>query len=340
MTETICGKSCSECSYKRDLSCPGCQLGPGSEESGTCSIARCCRSSRRDKCQSCAAGNRCANLQSREQIPRERLRQQKEEQGAREDFLARGRVLRKLMWVLMILSVPDGIAFLLSTNLGLQLAPYAAEQAVWITVLTRLAIGLILLVMGTGERRYRTAGWFSLAGACIGSVSGLLPEIGYILLLLAEEYFLFSANEAVMDGRNERLSLFWGNLWKWRVLVCIDVVSTGIMRAASTLPSMLTVLVYSAYLAVSALGYILLLSQLFEQRKNSETTPDTVVVFSKKLPVKLISLDYFGTALIVVLLVAFGLLKYTTLLLTLLTTAAIPLLLLNTAQALPKDTTL
>lgn len=343
MTETICGKLCSECSYKRDLSCPGCRLGPGSEESGTCSIARCCRSSRRENCQSCAARSRCANLQSRERIPKDRLRHRKEEQGAREDFLARGRVLRKLILVLFALSIPDGIASILSGNLGAFLGPSVQLVARAAGMVLRLVMGILLLKMGSEKRGYNAAGWCFLGSVGLGSLPGLLPAIAGTLLLLLGEYRLYATHESLMEAWDEVLAYRWGGVWKWRALICADAVGNALVIAATELPGLfyaVIILAYALYLAVMALGYILVLCQMWERRRGEDAPSRTVVVFHGKLPIRLIHVDYFGTVLLVVLIAAFGLLKYATLLVSLITAAAIPLLLLKTARALPKDTTL
>lgn len=331
MPDTYCGKNCDDCLYRRELNCSGCKTS-GRED---CPIARCCAGGRRENCQSCPTSVRCGTLQKAKQIPKEKALQRDQAQRLREEQHSRGIRLGKFMWILLILSVPEGISALLCAGTVRQLLPGVSGYAALLLPLLWLGAGAVYGIMGG---KYRLAGCFFLAAAILRTLpgeTGFLPYAASVLAVLAGEYFAAQGHDEALEPWDPDLGERWPELWKWRLLVYLHMLGTALLSQVGMLSNMFYALAYSVYLAVMALAYVLRLSQIHEEERDG--TPKTVVIFSRKMPVKLVNMDYFGAALIVILILALGLLNAVTALIQTVTTVLTVLYLYRTLRVLPAE---
>ena len=79
MSQTYCGKNCSECTQKEVLSCSGCKSGPGRQFGGDCELAKCCREKGHEVCDTCGLYRSCGVWWKREGQPEYRIRKIEEE---------------------------------------------------------------------------------------------------------------------------------------------------------------------------------------------------------------------------------------------------------------------
>ena len=117
MARTYCGKSCDECSYKEELSCPGCLAGPGKPFYAECDLAQCCQIKCHESCETCSIQPHCGKLRGKERIPEQRIRNRQAEAEHLASVRSRTPVLAKWLWLLLwpylwslsIKAVPDSL---------------------------------------------------------------------------------------------------------------------------------------------------------------------------------------------------------------------------------------
>lgn len=331
MPDTYCGKNCDDCLYRRELSCFGCKIS-GRED---CPIARCCVGGRRENCQSCPTSGRCGTLQQAEQIPKKKTLQISQARQLREEQHSQGIRLRKFIRILLILSVPEGIGAMLCAGPVRHLLPGISGYAALLMPLLWLGVGMVYGIMGG---KYRLAGGCFLAAALVRILqgeAGFLPYAASLLAVLAGEYVAAQGHGETLEPWDPDLGVQWPELWKWRVLIYLQMLGTALLSQVVMLSNMFYILAYSVYLAVMALAYVLRLSQIHEEERDG--TPKTVVIFSRKMPIRLVNMDYLGATLIVILILALGLLNAATALIQAVTTALTVLYLYRTLRVLPAE---
>ncbi len=223
MSETYCGKSCDECTYRESLGCPGCAAGPGAADSGSCRLASCCRERGHERCRMCLDRGSCEMLKRRGSMPENRAR----EEAERAAFDARNRekcaFLGKWLWVLFILIVPAIVGDVIGIFPGIVgLIGSVISFAVSITY------GVILLKLSRESRDYLIAGICYFAAAVLMFVAApFIAEENFlavlILLLFAvppaffSEFKEYTAHRAVLDGIDDELAEKWRKLIFWYI---------------------------------------------------------------------------------------------------------------------------
>lgn len=261
MSRTYCGKSCAECEFKEELSCPGCQAGPGKRFGGECQLAKCCASKGHETCETCQLLPHCGMNRGKSRIPQDRIRQ-REDARAREELLARrSPVFGRWLWLLFWLVVPSTIASIMTNDSLGGSIPSVRTPGLVIQALTLLANGLILLRLSKLEEDYKAAAVCILIGAGIGFTTNLIcggREEAWTLLLtipativnLVGKYKEYGAHAAAAAEVDCDLSEKWETLRKWFVIVYIAMIGSLLL---AWIP-LLAVLVIFA----SAIGMIVL----------------------------------------------------------------------------------
>lgn len=229
MAQTYCGKTCSDCSYKETLSCPGCKTGPGRQFGGDCELARCCRSKGHEVCATCGFSGSCNTLRGKERIPENR-RRHLEYEAEREAAIGKAApTLAKWLWILFWLVVPGSVASILSMDFLAQSAPGVFLAGQILNALCSAAYGLILLRLSGHEDHYKTAGICTLGAAAVSTIIiflfggseaptwTLLLSVPAAIVGLVGEYNEFTAHSIILDGVDNDLSEKWSSLWKWTV---------------------------------------------------------------------------------------------------------------------------
>lgn len=324
MTDTYCEKDCAQCAYKEKLQCPGCKSGPGHETLGDCPIARCCRSSRRESCRSCSVSGRCSSLQSMHQIPKDRIFNREAEAEKQADIVSRAQELSKLLRAIFWLEIVICIASLLTADLVVKLVPGLYWPGRSLEQILRLAAGLIFLKMSSGEARYQRAGLCAIAAVLASSAAAILADslwanfllaITSVILLLICEYFAFSAHAGVLTGVDNILSEKWDNLWKWRLIVYVNMIGTTFLKSFSGFHPTLTALINTFYVSALVMVYIFRIMEVWDKHGKHRTagnsimgTTDTSPHENRRVTWTWMRFEYIAAIFIIILVAVFGLL--------------------------------
>ncbi len=242
MAETYCGKSCSECTQKEAMHCPGCKEGPGKQFGGDCTLAECVRSKGHETCDTCGFSGSCGSFIGREHQPEYRKKRQELELQQKQADAKRVPILGKWLWLLFWLVVPSTVASLMSNEAVMQAAPgvYMAGQI--LSAVCSVAYGIFLLKLAPAEEHYSTAGFCALvcagvsilvavlSGGAKAPVWTLLLTIPSAVFGLIGEHSEYTAHAIVLRGFDSELSGKWEFLWKCYIgltlamLACVFVV--------------------------------------------------------------------------------------------------------------------
>ena len=228
MAETYCAKSCAECTYKEDLSCPGCKVGAGRQFGGDCELARCCRSKGHEECATCSFQANCNTLRGKERIPDTRKKQLLFRQVQEAAIDKKAPILAKWLSILFWLIVPSLIGSLMSLEVWAETAPGLYITGKIISTASSVAYGLILLKLAGQEDLYHSAALCRLAAAIVSGAilifSGGVPptwtlflSVPSAIVSLVGEYKEFDAHAQVLYGVDNILSQKWTSLWRWNL---------------------------------------------------------------------------------------------------------------------------
>ena len=255
MSESFCGKSCDECTYKARLTCPGCKSGPGGITEGECGIADCCRQKVFTQCSECASRQNCRLFEGRGNLPERKLRARESERDMERRLSDRAFFLRRWIVVLFVLMIPLVLAALPEfESAGIKLLEFESKAlrghdyfVGYVSVIPALvySVGRIagfvcmliyavtLRVLGSKEEWYKYASFFTFAaglGSLIITVIKRPREtpdwfvfilVSIALLGIIGAYCECRAHANVLSGVDDRLSAKWVSLR--RRLVCFGV---------------------------------------------------------------------------------------------------------------------
>ena len=237
MAETYCGKSCSECTQKEYLNCPGCKVGPGRQLGGPCELARCIRSKGHESCESCSFKGNCGTLRGREGMADYWRRKKDAEEQRQAAIAAKAPILGKWLWISFWLVIPSSVVGVLTNQNVAAAVPGLGVAGQILKAALCAAYGVILLRLVCVEQRYRTAGiCFLISGGAslaLALVSGtetvawtLLISIPALAVSMVGEYHEYSANNSVLLGVDEDLAEKWALLWQWYLVAYVALVGS------------------------------------------------------------------------------------------------------------------
>ena len=242
MADTFCGKNCDECTRREQLSCSGCQSGPGRLYGGNCELSKCCRNKGLQACAACGFSESCTILQSRDKQPGYRLKLQEAAQRKKAAFKSRALILGRWLWVLFWVNVAVTIAALMKNNYALNISPHLYLAGQILSVSCLIACGVIVLKLSLADFRYHTAGicYFVVAAARVLEVFSdevadgqliwaIIIAIPAAIIGLVGTYNEFHAHSEVLSGVNNTLSEKWLLLWKWYLGCTIAMVGSTIL---------------------------------------------------------------------------------------------------------------
>ena len=216
MDTAYCGKSCDDCSRKQQLNCPGCKAAAQTD----CPIARCCRSSRREACESCATAERCAALASAGQIPMSRLNSQEplRQSGSNAKILT---VLFGCLFGFQLASLlTDAVAVILK-NLSFLLMLLFARVQLLVALACLLGTLIVIWMLRRWDPRCQTIILCNLAtiglyaaGQALGAWLGLLMQAAAALCGLYALRQQLAAYASISAGADTLLTHKWNLLWK------------------------------------------------------------------------------------------------------------------------------
>lgn len=243
---SYCGKNCEECTYREELSCVGCTMGPGAA-GGDCALAKCCREKGHESCETCGFKPDCGPLRFRHREPEERGRREAARQRDLSEIAQRLPILRRWLWVLFWMWIP-AIIFGVIGGIS-QVIPVLEWPSNILGWLYSLAYAFILLKLSAAEKKYKKAGMFYLIEAAFEVALLFIPRyndtatsldvviqdrpdqnIWYLLVKavalipgLLSVYYMYKAHSEAMAGIDNDLSQKWEKLWKWWVYGLVSV---------------------------------------------------------------------------------------------------------------------
>lgn len=229
-----CGKDCNACTYREELSCTGCQSGPGRVISGDCKLAHCCRDKGHETCETCALKRNCGTWLDKGSIPKQRIERIQEEKEKKEMVDRRAPFLGKWLWVLFWLIVPQVIANFMTGDTMAALVPALVKPG-QIGLIICMLIRVIVLFIISGEHgSYRIAAILGMAGVAVDvilQVSGMediyiifMLAVVQLVIMLFSEYHEYRAHTDVVMLIDAVISAQWDNYWKWNMYSIIGLV--------------------------------------------------------------------------------------------------------------------
>ena len=274
MSETFCGKSCGACTWKAQLDCPGCKIGPGNSFSGDCELAQCCQNKRHESCGTCTSRASCTILSGREHIPSFRLRQRNALVSQAAQLAETAPFLQKWIGLLFWLVLPQLAANLMTNETVAARFPFLTLPGQILSFLCLLAYSLILLKLSSRSSFYRTAGICSLFSAAAGVVTALLSSAEFlgnapaILLLLVSaiisltgEYNEYNGHREILEGVDAVLQKKWADLWKWFLISSVALLGSLMVILILPLLGIFTLLAGCVILVVVCLLKLVYLYQ-------------------------------------------------------------------------------
>lgn len=259
MDTTYCGKSCDDCSRKQQLNCSGCK----STGHTDCPIARCCQSSRREACESCATAERCAALASAGQMPMSRLNSREPPRQTRSNAKTLAILFGFLFGFQLTNLLTDAVAAFL-TNWSFLLMLLFARVQLLVALACLLGTLIVIWMLRRWDPRCRTVIVCNLAtiglyatGQAVGAWLGLLMQLAAALCGLYALRQQLAAYASISAGADTLLTHKWNLLWKLTLgALCL--------AAVHVLVSLLLPFI-GRYLetAISVYQYLLKLFQLF-----------------------------------------------------------------------------
>lgn len=223
MSNTFCGRSCSECSYKVRLSCQGCSSGAGAVGPGDCVIAKCCQKNGLTVCEDCIWHGECSTLGKKDDAPRERVdRKKKEAFEARKERNYRS--LAKWLPISFWLVIGSVVLSFFSGEEILEQIPSIKWPVIGLATLADIAYALILLRVSDSSDRYRYAGIGGLMCAALGLVAQIFAGAGWswaitlvaMLPSFIKEFQEHLGHADVVEALDADLAEKWRGLWLWR----------------------------------------------------------------------------------------------------------------------------
>ena len=239
---TYCGKNCEECTYKAELSCTGCQSGPGRAVIGDCKLAHCCRDKGHTTCDTCELKRNCGKWLDKGSIPKQRIERRIELQKEQEIIARRAPFLGKWLWILFWLVVPSEISGIMTMDKVVEAFPLLRVPGLVLGITCSLVYSLILLRISSEHESYRLAGSIGIGSTLLevfmlvlGSTGGLVFLISLIKIVVG---FLMTYHEYKAHGESvypvdADLSECWEKLWKWKLYSIAGLAGSVILTIIS-----------------------------------------------------------------------------------------------------------
>lgn len=270
----FCEKDCAVCALKEELSCPGCQMGPGNEMYGTCGIAKCCRKQGLDSCGACEKKVGCTELAVKDLLAQRRKTQHELRQSKDAVMGTRAPFMRKCLWALFWLSlVPGFLPNFFATEDTRQYTALLCVDEVF-----NLAAAVIIIAMTREEREYQLPGCI-LAGLAVHdflmnmfTVSGEPPLWAVFTSMLtpyaaiAAMWLLFGVHAEAAADVDKALTGKWEKLRIWAAFALLVIELTNYFMifapvvfvqvgAVAAIVFAVTEIIELVYLAKMAKGY-------------------------------------------------------------------------------------
>lgn len=243
-----------------DVSCPGCQQGPG----GTfarCPIARCCREKYHNACDSCTSWSHCGLRSGRDQEPIRRQQQQEREQRQQWEIRQHAPLLARWLTVLFWLFIPQEIAALMTDDNVAAALPQLVLPGTILTVVCMLLYAIGLWNMRSVHSDYGRAAVCMLASAGCSVVSFLVGQAGFLIFMglvalgvnIYATYLEYNAHAQTVEPVDAVLADQWRKLWKWNLWCLLGAAAMLVLAFIALLLASLALLAIAVIMVVLAI---------------------------------------------------------------------------------------
>ena len=275
---TYCGKNCEECTYKAELSCTGCQSGPGRVVIGDCKLAHCCRDKGHATCETCELKRNCGKWLDKGSIPKQRIERRIELQKEQEIIARRAPLLGKWLWILFWLVVPSEISGIMTMDKVVEAFPLLRVPGLVLGITCSLVYSLILLRISSEHESYRLAGLFGIGSTLLevfmlilGSTGGLVFLISVIKIVIGlfMTYHEYKAHGESVYPVDVELSECWEKLWKWKIYSIAGLAGSVFLTIISRFLGVVLLfasIIFVLVISVFKLIYLYQTAQAFRER--------------------------------------------------------------------------
>ncbi len=273
MWESYCGKACEVCPARDAGDCPGCRSGPGSAWSGECDIARCCRNSGHESCDTCTKRTSCGLYDSRERQSEYRARRRADEAEMRGRNAEKAAYMTKWLTPLFWLNIATIAANLMTDENVLGVLPALYWPGTILSLVCYVGIIVTLFKLKAQDELYGKS-----AGMQIVSLVLSLLGLGYLDSLIVSHLMLsllislaaavfdllatcyeFTAHSRVLVGVSATMSESWRKLWRWFIYAYVAMFFVVfLVLAFASLAALLALASTVVILVVSVLRYVYL----------------------------------------------------------------------------------
>lgn len=227
MSDTYCGKSCTDCSYREELNCHGCKLGPGRDMSNECDLASCCRMKGHKTCDTCEIKPRCGKYINKSKAPKERIEKNKADNARKESLVTLAELLsdkvKILFWILILTNV-------FSILSGVILSEDSVVSIIVECILSAF-YGIVLILISKADRKFFISGILLIVSNFISITANFVMDgsrgtvifvsiIASVIGLVAE-YNEFMGHSDVVMAYDGNMSEKWFKIWYWYLFAVI-----------------------------------------------------------------------------------------------------------------------
>lgn len=273
---TYCGKDCGACSYREELDCPGCKLGPGRMISGDCKLARCCRDKGHENCETCSNKRNCGIWLDKGIIAKQRIETKKENEKTKKERVVTAQALVKWVNILFWMVIPMELFSLLGHEKIITFFPFLELPVKVALVLMQLVCVWVLFQMSKTKDVYKKPAIFVGLVTLLEVISLLLPNNNQWMPIFGVTSFAFSliacyqeymAHSEVVTPFNWELGEGWKKIWKWTLWGMTGMFASVFITIISAFFGVLVLIVCAVLMiAASVLKYVYLyrMAQIFK----------------------------------------------------------------------------
>lgn len=262
MSDTYCGKECSNCQQKEILDCPGCKAGPGNICRGDCPLSSCIREKCHESCDTCNRNGRCSTQARRDTMAQERVEENERTRQRMEMLRQRSPILAKWLNILFIINIISLIVGVLDNFSDL------SQICSYVQIVMSFGGAFCLWKMRGQEKRYQTAAVLTVMTAFVSLVQTLwIRSTGLLLVFslasticgLTRTYTEFKAHAAVVQDYDSELSQKWERLWQWYIGVYVLTIAGLFLALISSVLGLITAFVGLIGMIVAGIRALVLL---------------------------------------------------------------------------------
>lgn len=227
MSDTYCGKSCQDCSYRDALNCPGCELGPGREMSNECELAYCCRNKGHKTCATCEIKARCGKYINKGKAPKERIENNKADSDRKESLSVMAEFLSDKIKILFFVLIISNVFSVIAKYI---LPEDSTLSAIILRILS-VVYGIVLIIISKADKKFLISGLLIFVSNIINIIAVLVMDISigtsiFALIIisviaLVAEYNEIMGHSDVLMAYERDMCEKWIKIWYGYIIALI-----------------------------------------------------------------------------------------------------------------------